>query len=381
MVMEITLLSFKDIQITTLLPVFRQLKYLHTTATPLAQILGADNLDCGILFHADITGKKQLKFPYLIQDNNNGNCCCELYLSMPMIPCFFTHKFGIRPVLKFTPTEFEQLINKAKNSNCIVSDDSQSFMPYGTYPQEVISPKENPELIGQLNNYHRFNIRQTRKTYTFNQKSSDTYHPQTYNTYEANGNHFIRIETRKTQKNLNLIEGEMNWVQIQPIMWLIDKDNHQLIAQNSLLGGIPLTTKETYNGEFHQTHLFRYLNTVFANEMMLEHTPLPPKNELTEFKESLVATFSQHIETIYQDNRFQFFHDVLIYTRDYAENIPLSNEMKQAVLFYGKEIVVKMSQNSKITPTQKIQQIQSELNNKSVFIRRFRQQKEWERTE
>ena len=40
-----------------------------------------------------------------------------------------------------------------------------------------------------------------------------------------------------------------------------------------------------------------------------------------------------------------------------------------------------MSQNSKITPTQKIQQIQSELNNKSVFIRRFRQQKEWERTE
>ena len=164
---------------------------------------------------------------------------------------------GVRPVL---------VINDIKD----IEIKNGSF-EYGEYPQTLV---KNATLISKLDEaYSRNKLNKTGKVYTINTadnrssyaKSSEShFDPVSLDEFEYDEKKYVRIVTNdkgrlQTSDGSKPEAGCAYYVEVEPIKWNVIKDGELAIANQSLFTNINLN------------HIQSYLNTFFANEMMLDN--------------------------------------------------------------------------------------------------------------
>ena len=143
---------------------------------------------------------------------------------------------------------------------------------FGEYPQEIMSHEKYPNFY---NNSH--SLKKTGKTYTINKNTNtfdSMFSPQTIEEYQDGS-------IKAVQVNINLCDslsislsdnnkynsGDIVFVMVKPIRWLIDRQAQVLISDKLLLSGIPFDLKNEYYGSFEQTFIYNFINTYLLNEM------------------------------------------------------------------------------------------------------------------
>ena len=183
----------------------------------------------------------------------------------------YTRDKCIRPVIDM-PSNYIEL---CKNSR--FNDKDVREVDFGEYPQNA-PPKDIQEMLEEK--YRKGEFKLTGASYTFNRfdniKAIDNspFEPVKYNEYEYNGKKYIRTTVESNYIVLNNGEclhdakGSYVWIEVSPVTWLIDTEEHKLISKYCLLSGIRFDKEDLYDGDFSKTEMYDYLKKYMSREMM-----------------------------------------------------------------------------------------------------------------
>ena len=153
---------------------------------------------------------------------------------------------------------------------------------YGEYPQAIADENTLKELKGLSE--AQLKKMETGKTYTFDSEKRDAYdkpfNAKEHAEYQHKGKKYIRVEAKPYGKGYSMLSngeqaqaGQSYWVEVQPIEWLRDPSGIY-VARQAILGGLQFDRKNSYDGNFENTDIYKYLNTIFMKEIQ------PSKREL-----------------------------------------------------------------------------------------------------
>ena len=207
---------------------------------------------------------------------------------------------SIRPVVK---------LSSIQNNNDIqfFYEDGMEKALYGEYPSYVVENNLSDILE---NNFRNNTLSKTRKKYTTdsNHISSETsFIPREFIEYEYNGEKFIRFVVDNNYKNDKLSngkvysKGEVVWIKVEPINWLVDREKDILISKRALLSGIPFLPVDDNReiNKYELSFLKEYMDKYFINDIV-------PSN-VEEYREEITILDE---EQIYGKNKLKIF-DVL----------------------------------------------------------------------
>ena len=173
----------------------------------------------------------------------------------------------IRPVLQSSQI-FSQIF-----SSRILGYNGTEEVEFGEYPQYVASESMQEKLAEEFKN----GMNKTGRTYTFDATFHDdgdhSFNPVIYEEYEYQGKKYIRVEANITDytsfpfSDKQLYDYEYYvWVEVSPVVWLIDEETQTLISKRGLVSGIRFDgTFET--GEFETTEMYEFLNKYMIKDI------------------------------------------------------------------------------------------------------------------
>ncbi len=149
---------------------------------------------------------------------------------------------------------------------------------YGEYPQYAPNSDMQRRLESE---YQRGNLRTTSRDYTFDRTKYNDYdqpfQPVKYEEYEYQGRRYIRVQARsnyagsefKLSNGVKYINGDNVWVEVSPVVWLIDDRTKTLVSKRGILSGIRFHTdnKKRYNGDFSTTEMKEYLDKYMLRDL------------------------------------------------------------------------------------------------------------------
>ncbi|MEG2053241.1 MAG: hypothetical protein RRZ92_04790, partial [Bacilli bacterium] len=147
---------------------------------------------------------------------------------------------------------------------------------YGEYPQQAVQKSLNIVLE---NEYKWGKLLTTGKEYTTDSRNPDEYcegFKASQNIeYEYNGKRYVRVVARLNNNpttisnGISVDSGDVIWVEIQPIIWLIDEKELIALAKKGLIGGIRFyKDRGRWNGDFDDTEMNQFLQTCFKKDMV-----------------------------------------------------------------------------------------------------------------
>lgn len=259
-----------------------------TAATDLAIILGGD-MDVSVCRTAE-------------NDRSGGfwTMSCDSYCGT--VHCInFWHPFtcgpraitpSIRPVLP--ASEAFLLCPNAVRELRLKNGKTVKIAEWGEYPQTIASEAVSRKLEAGFQNEK---LSQTGKKYTLPSTVLSTQNIpfnqlQKYPEYELGGKRHIRIEADlpnsdecSVLSNGHHIKfGEICWVEVRPIEWLIDEKTGKWISKKSLLSGVPFDTKPDYMGDFDKTNIKSYMDTHLSKEILQPSRAVTRTAEMTELR-------------------------------------------------------------------------------------------------
>ena len=182
----------------------------------------------------------------------------------------YDRNLGARPALPSSITSTIQP-NAAKPTRTI---GTVPVVEYGEYPQTIVD-RDVSEVLERA--FSRNQLGTTGKTYMFDGEKSDAYDKsfkaEPYAEYRHQDTRYIRVEAQpydhdSVLSNGRLVKnGEICWIEVQPIEWLKDPSGVWTTRQ-ALFSGIPFDRNNVYDGNFEKTDMKRYLDTHFAKEML-----------------------------------------------------------------------------------------------------------------
>ena len=280
---ELTLLSEEEIFGKNQLDVLR--KYgTQSAITDLAILTGG--ICSKKCYVPDDTSLKGRTVPYYTKSSFYENDLCIDLAGNMMFRHRCSRSEGIRPIIK-NSTIFDSLYpNRIKGYNgCEVVE-------FGEYPQYApISDVQ--ELLEKK--YQVIDLRKTGKKYTFDSTAysnfSQSFRPVTYEEYEYNEKKYIRVEARSCCQDFQLSNyeeyknGDNVWVEVSPVVWLIDEETKSLVCKRGILSGILFHTgSKKYNGDFKTTEMKKYLDKHMSKELFqnitLEEYQKPEEQEI-----------------------------------------------------------------------------------------------------
>lgn len=120
-------------------------------------------------------------------------------------------------------------------------------------------------------------INETGKIYTTDSVEFDDYYipfqAREHIEYEYNGKKYIRFvgdyncKCGKLSDGRTIQEGTAYWIEVSPIKWMIDKKTNIAFSKKIIFAGVQFN-KENYDGDFENTDIYRFLNEVFANDII-----------------------------------------------------------------------------------------------------------------
>ena len=194
---------------------------------------------------------------------------------------------AVRPIFQ-SSTIFNQIyLNKKRGYN------GTNEVEFGEYPQYCVTKYMN----NRLEKKYKSGINKTGKTYTFNlaKDGNSKIEPLTHEEYEYQGKKYIRVKAntclngRKIElsNGCKYKDGDIVWVEVLPVVWLIDEETQTLISKRGLVSGIRFDgTFET--GEFETTEMYEFLNKYMIKDIFqsvdLEKMKEPTIEELANKK-------------------------------------------------------------------------------------------------
>ena len=91
--------------------------------------------------------------------------------------------------------------------------------------------------------------------------------------YIHGGKKYIRVQANMFDKcqlsnGKRYKDGDFVWVEVSPIVWLIDDDAKKLVSKKGLLAGIRYLANDVrYDGDFSMTEMKVYLDNYMSNDM------------------------------------------------------------------------------------------------------------------
>ena len=185
----------------------------------------------------------------------------------------------VLPVLKLSDALFSEITkNRRKGYNGINEVEFGEYAQYAPY----IPNLDIQQLLREV--YLSNNMKKTGRDYTFDSIYSDEceqeFEPETYEEYEYNGKRYICVKAKpgyiEFPAGYTLSDGKRYiggygtyvWVEISPVIWLIDDESKSLISKRGLLSGIRFCSNEKdYDGNFEETELSNYLNTYMLRDL------------------------------------------------------------------------------------------------------------------
>ena len=189
---------------------------------------------------------------------------------------------GIRPVFR-SPS----LIASTPG---VVNSLGVKEIEYGEYPQEVVDKYVASELE---NAFLTNTIHTTGKQYTIDENEPDSdaknFKPLALSEYEYEDCKYVRVDFRdscdsKLSNGQTISPGDVVWIKVQPIKWLVSPSKKYLISKTSLISGIRYDSEDSYADRFKNTDIYSYLNQYFAKEIAPSNVIIYGEEEKEEMK-------------------------------------------------------------------------------------------------
>lgn len=188
------------------------------------------------------------------------------YLIKVVSDCNFADVFdtscGIRPVLKYSSIS-------SLASDIVIDENGIKRIYFGEYPQlyvesalgselDLVYSRESMNSTGR--GYTTFLVSDKYKQINFTEKCSFE--------YEYKGNKYVRLIGYFIHSGCEMHWGDIYWVKVLPISWLVDEEEDLVIAEYSLLSGLPFNECRYYDGDFNNVYLKRFMNDIFAKDII-----------------------------------------------------------------------------------------------------------------
>ena len=197
----------------------------------------------------------------------------------------------IRPVLYLPDKLFEEVIkNKKEGENGIFE------VEFGKYPQYAPSPKIQKKLNTKLNELHTLKI--SDGYYTYIDKSNMNINGYVPEFIDEDGKKYTtkKLDLYFTSPMETLSNGttypnkEYVWIEVEPIVWLIDEKNKALISKRGLISGIRIDDPEQISDNFEETEMASFMNNfmlpdMLKGESLTVNSSFTQKEELKEIDE------------------------------------------------------------------------------------------------
>lgn len=213
---------------------------------------------------------------YYTRSSNHGGdvSISRIYDSVDSSDQLYCYKRSgaIRPVL-LLPNELFKEVTQNRTKGYRGTEEVE----YGEYPQYAAS-LYNQKLLESL--YRSGKLRATGRDYTFDKTKFDDYdqpfQPVKYEEYEYNYKKYIRVKANSCRSRCFLSgdngelydNGSYIWVEVSPVVWLIDDKAKILVSKRCLLSGIRFNNdKKKYSGNFSKTEMYEYLNKHMIHDL------------------------------------------------------------------------------------------------------------------
>lgn len=232
---------------------------------------------------------------------------------------------GVRPVICLDkkvvsgPISKEEQI-KSEMYNNLKSDGSAKKIKYGAYPQTVVEKDLSEKIESE---YQNGNLTKTQMKYTTDKISSfdmeTSFEEKDNFEYEYNGEKYIRLVANencvgKKLSDGRIIEmGEVYWVKVEPINWLIDRKTGIIISEKILFSGIQFRNSKNTQPGFDNTDIKKFLNEYFSKEFNMENERLEILERFEEL-EKLKETRKKIVDEFYSpfsDVSYRLFFTIL----------------------------------------------------------------------
>ena len=162
---------------------------------------------------------------------------------------------GIRPVLENIDT-FDDIIKNKR-----VNDDNEYEVEFGIYPNCLPSESLSNKLSSMKSR------KELKKVGKNSLSNIYEYEGVLYSPITANDKFFINDASGKEREILN---DQEVWLELTPVVWLVDEKNRRLISKKILIAGVKFDDfLDSYEGDFEQTALYKYLNEVMLEDLIL----------------------------------------------------------------------------------------------------------------
>ena len=205
---------------------------------------------------------------------------------------------GARPVLPYSLISSDRVkcVNRIKK------------IEYGEYPQMVADEKTCKELTDQLDNR---GLKQTGRFYNIRTTVTSVEHR--FTEYEYKGNRYVCFVGNKINESLILSDGrrvvdrELYWIRIEPIVWLVDKKTNIALSAKILFRGVQFCNSAVYDGFFNKTHIKWFMDNYFSKEIVASKEMVTSKdNILVDDENNVLESDDVSAKNIELENPYKF---------------------------------------------------------------------------
>jgi len=175
---------------------------------------------------------------------------------------------GARPAIPYSSI-CNSASSKVRERNGILE------VEYGEYPQTVVSEYFARTLEREYSNR---TINQTGKSYTTDSVDYTDYDipfdARTHIEYEYNGRKYIRFVGDSNcngeifSDGRTIQEGDVYWVEVEPIKWMIDEKSNIALAKKIIFSGVQFNSKRNYKGNFNRTDIKKFMDKYFSKDII-----------------------------------------------------------------------------------------------------------------
>jgi len=175
---------------------------------------------------------------------------------------------GARPALSYS-TISSISSNGVRGQNGIIE------VEYGEYPQTIVE-EEISKILEKM--YLNKTIKETGKSYTTDSVPYKDYKThfkeKNHIEYEQNGRKYIRfVGDRNSDRDIlsdgrAIRIGDVYWVKVEPIKWMIDEKTGIALSKKILFSGIQFSNTSDYNGVFENTNIKKYMDDYFSKDII-----------------------------------------------------------------------------------------------------------------
>ena len=223
-------------------------------------------------------------------------------------------RVGIRPVLKL-PGRVDKVFPGVKP----YYDGQCEFVELGEYPQYISADMDF--LLEE--DYKANKLKKTGRVFHINNQICEEfyYYNKKFIRYKVD---LKSIKSVYIHRRFEKENGEYAWLDVRPVIWLVDKTD-TLISERNLLSGVSFSI-DGYDGNFENTEMYSFLNNVMFRDIFQDY--LPKREETKEENK--------------KDNILQMIRGLLDRTKeikDEEDKINIVNDLMSLARLYTDELI------------------------------------------